>query len=393
MVFLGLTSLFTDISSEMVAATLPLYLTVVLRFTPLQFGVLDGLYQGVTALVRLAGGLVADRWRRYKEVAGAGYALSAACKLGLLAAGSAWTSFAGVILLDRAGKGIRTAPRDALISLSSAPERLAASFGVHRALDTAGAMLGPLVAFALLAFTPAAFDVVFVVSFCFAIVGLGLLVLFVENREPVSRSERAPSLRSAVGLLGEPRFRALALAATALSLATMSDGFVYLTLQRQLDLGVGFFPLLYVGTAAVYLLLAVPAGRLADRLGRGRMFVAGHALLLVVYGVLLRPMGAGPVVACLLLLGAYYAATDGVLMAMASAVLPERLRSSGLAALTTAVAIARLAASVLFGALWSWWGQSAAIVAFAAALLAALTAAVVMLPMRGARAGADATTS
>jgi hypothetical protein len=256
--------MFTDISSEMVAATLPLYLTVVLRFTPLQLGVLDGLYQGVTALVRLASGLVADRWRRYKEVAGAGYGLSAVCKLALLAAGSAWTAFAAVILVDRAGKGIRTAPRDALVSLSSAPERLAVSFGVPRALDTAGAMIGPLVAFALLAVTSTAFDAVFVVSFCFAIIGLGFLMLFVENREPADRSASSgpPATgRSALRLLREPPFRLMALAAVALSLSTMSDGFVYLTLQRRLDLGIGFFPLLYVGTSAVYLLLAVPAGR------------------------------------------------------------------------------------------------------------------------------------
>src|SRR5262249_12378917 len=102
--YLGLTSLFTDVSSEMVSAVLPLDLVFYLRLNPLEFGVVDGLYQGVTALVRVAGGLVADRWRRFKDVAAVGYALSAACKVGLLLAGSAWTALAAVVLLDRTGK-------------------------------------------------------------------------------------------------------------------------------------------------------------------------------------------------------------------------------------------------------------------------------------------------
>jgi len=108
---LGLTSLFTDLSSEMVASVLPAYLVVHLRLSPLQFGVIDGLYHGVTALLRLVSGVVADRWRRYKEVAAAGYGLSALCKLGLLAVGGSWTGLAGVIALDRAGKARRRATR------------------------------------------------------------------------------------------------------------------------------------------------------------------------------------------------------------------------------------------------------------------------------------------
>src|SRR6266850_2716728 len=122
---LGMTSLLTDISSEMVSATLPLYLLVALRFSPFQVGVMDGLYQGATVLVRVISGLVADRWRRPKQVAAVGYGLSAICKLGLLIASSSWTAIAGMILLDRVGKGIRTAPRDAMIAASSQPEQLA----------------------------------------------------------------------------------------------------------------------------------------------------------------------------------------------------------------------------------------------------------------------------
>ena len=114
--FLGLTSLLTDISSEMVTATLPLYLLLTLRLAPLQFGLIDGLNQGASILVRIASGLVADRWRRTKEVAAAGYAFSAVCRIGLLLVGRSWLAISGVVLLDRIGKGIRTAPRDAMIA-------------------------------------------------------------------------------------------------------------------------------------------------------------------------------------------------------------------------------------------------------------------------------------
>src|SRR4051794_12572358 len=141
---LGFTSMLTDVSSEMVASVLPMYLVLQLGISPVAFGVIDGLYQGIAALVRIAGGVLADRSRRYKELAAVGYGLSAACRLLILAAGAAWTTIAGVVAIDRIGKGLRTAPRDALISLRSRSEDLATAFGVHRALDAAGAFIGPV---------------------------------------------------------------------------------------------------------------------------------------------------------------------------------------------------------------------------------------------------------
>jgi len=375
-VLLGLTSLFTDISSEMVSAVLPLYLVLRLGFTPLHFGLVDGTYQGVTALVRVTGGLIADRGRRYKEVAGFGYALSAACKLGLWSAGSAWLPTLGFLFLDRTGKGMRTAPRDALISLSSRPARLAEAFGVHRAFDTAGALLGPLVAFALLGLVPEAYDVIFVVSFCVAIVGLGILLFFVSNATPAEPSEAAVSLRTAGLLLRRPGVRGVVVAGGLLSLVTVSDSFVYLTFQRRALMDPQYFPLLFVGTAFVYLLLAVPAGRLADRTGRRTLFLAGHVLLGGVYLLLRRSEpGALELTACLVLLGAYYASTDGVLMAIASSRLPAGLLTSGLAVLTTVTALGRLLASTAYGALWTWWGAEATLTVFLLGLLAATVGA------------------
>jgi MFS family permease len=373
---LGLTSLFTDISSEMVSTILPLYLVFFLRFTPFQFGMLDGLYQGGAALIRLVGGVAADRSQRYKEVAAAGYGLSALSKLGLLfgAAGGPGL-LAASLFVDRTGKGIRTAPRDALISLSSSPANLGLSFGVHRTLDTCGAMLGPLAAFGLLALVPNGFDVIFVASICSALVGLGILVLFVQNRppsRPQTVAQQTPAL--ARELLRIPRFKYVVLAAACLGVATISDGFLYLTLQHRLTFAASFIPLLYVATSAVYFVLALPAGKLADHFGRGRVFVAGYALLLGVYAILLLPQGLGTetLALCILLFGAYYAATDGVLMAFASSLLPGEARTSGLATLTAATGLGSLAASLIFGALWTVSGPETAVSVFASALIGAV---------------------
>jgi MFS family permease len=383
---LGLTSFFTDVSSEMISTVLPVYLLFVLRMSTLQLGVVDGLYTGATALMRLAAGMAADRGGRHKEVALAGYGLSAVCKLGLLAAGGAFVPLVGVILADRTGKGIRTAPRDALISLSARPERLGVAFGVHRALDTAGALVGPLVAFALLTALPGAFDAIFVVSFCFAAIGVTVLLVLVRGRRSDRAGGPAISLRPALALLRLPRFRLLVLAGAGLGLATIADAFIYLGLQRRVEFPPTFLPLLYVLTSVVYLALAVPAGRLADRVGRGRVLVAGYAALGAVYvALLLPPDGLVPVLASVLAFGAYYACTDGVMSALASGVLPAESRGAGLALLGTGAALAGLAGSVLFGAVWTAAGLETAVLGF----LVALALATALLAAGLARTGAS----
>lgn len=370
--FLGLTSLLTDISSEMVTATLPLYLLLTLRLAPLQFGLIDGINQGASVLVRIASGLIADRWRRTKEVAATGYAFSAICRVGLLLVGRSWLGLSGVVLLDRIGKGIRTAPRDAMIAASVPSERLATAFGIHRAMDTAGAMLGPLVAAGLLLLTPGAYDVVFIVSFCFALVGVAVIGLLVESPVPSVQAAAAPAVTSRVigELLSRREFRALVLISTGLALTTLSDSFIFLTLQRRFDFSVSLFPLLYVGVALVYMLLAIPTGRLADRLGRRYVFVAGYGLLAAAYGLLLIPgLPQALSFGVLLLLGLYYAATDGVLSALASAILPEQWRTTGLAIMTTGIGLARLLASLGYGALWTYLGPTQALTIFLVGLV------------------------
>ncbi|MEU8933339.1 MFS transporter [Streptomyces sp. NPDC048409] len=383
---LGTVSLITDVSSEMVTAVLPLYLVAGLGLSPLGFGLLDGVYNGFSAVVRLVGGHLADRGGgRHKWVAGAGYALSALCKPLLLVAHTL-TPIGLVLAADRTGKGLRTAPRDALISLSSTPETRGRAFGVHRAMDTAGALLGPLAAFLILRATVDGYDAVFTVSFCVAVTGVLVLVLFVPGGRGEAASPAArPTLRAALALLAHRDLRRLTVCALLLGLATVSDSFVYLLLQRRLGVPDRWFALLPLGTAAAFLLLAVPLGRLADRWGRWRVFLAGHGALLLAYALLLTSWH-GPALpyAVLALHGTFYAATDGVLMAAASDSVPEALRSSGLALVQTGQAGARFACSLAFGAAWTLWGDRTALLLATAALAACAAYAVSLRPFRKA---------
>ncbi|GAA4576740.1 MFS transporter [Planotetraspora kaengkrachanensis] len=393
---LGTVSLITDISSEMVTAVLPLYVVAGLGLSPLGFGVLDGVYNGVSGLVRLFGGHLADRGRRHKAVAVIGYGLSAVCKPLLLIAHTL-PLISGVLALDRTGKGIRTAPRDAMISLASTPENRGRAFGVHRAMDTGGALLGPIVAFLVLGAAADGYDAVFTVSFCIAALGVLVLVLFVPGGrapataplESVPAAEGVPdgggaapgsppvTLRSAMALLRIPDVRRLTVTATLLGLTTVSDAFVYLMLQHRLGISERLFPLLPLGTAFFFLVLAMPLGVLADRVGRRRVFLGGHVALLLAYGLLLMPLDGDVLPFVVLALhGTFYAATDGVLPAAAAGAVPAELRASGLALIGTGQALARFCCSIAFGALWTVIGDRAVLgIAMAGLALCAAWAA------------------
>ncbi|MFV2083724.1 MFS transporter [Micromonospora sp. LOL_021] len=364
---LGTVSLLTDVSSEMVASVLPLYLTAVVGLSPVAYGFLDGVYQGVSALVRIAGGYAGDRGGHPKWVAVVGYGASALSRIAMVPA-QGFAAITAVITTDRLGKGLRTAPRDALIAASSDPALLGRAFGVHRALDTFGAALGPLVAFALLAAVPGSYDSVFLVSFAFAVVGVAVLVLFVPNLSTTVGAVRFGVRRMVAEVTGA-RLRRPLLAAGLLGLSTVGDGFLYLTLQDRDDFAALYFPLLFVGTNVAYLLLAVPMGRLADRVGRAKVMVAGHGALLVCYLLAAAPAGGvGLTVAVLLLLGVFYAATDGVLPALVARLVPAPARGSGIAAAQTVVVLTRFVSSIAFGLLWSVTGPAGAVLIFAAVL-------------------------
>ncbi|MEZ0447916.1 MFS transporter [Cellulomonas sp. ICMP 17802] len=399
-VTLGVVSMLTDISSESVAAVLPLYLTTALGLSTLAYGFVDGLMQGASALVRIAGGWAADRGDHPKWVAVVGYGLSAVTR-GVLLVASSFGAVTAIVAVDRIGKGIRTAPRDAMITASSDPRTLGRSFGVHRTLDTIGAALGPLLAFVILWAIPDGYQTVFVVSFGAAVLGLAALVLLVPDLRPrraawltQHRTREARKLPKCKGcscdiaglepagrpfswrFLTEPGLRRLFVTAGVLALLTVGDGFIYLSLQSRDGFATQWFPLLYVGTNIAYMSLALPVGRLADRVGRARVFVWGHVALVAAYvcaGV--AAVSAASTIGALLLLGLFYAATDGVLAALVGRRAAPNVRASAIGTAQTVVAVARMASSALFGLLWYTVGRGPAILSVAVLLACAVPVA------------------
>ena len=382
--------MFTDISSESVNAVLPIYLTSILGMSTLAYGFIDGIYQGVSALVRILGGWIADRADHPKWVAFIGYLMSAVSRVFLLPAHS-FGAITSIVTVDRLGKGLRTAPRDALIAASSPPSALGRAFGVHRALDTLGALIGPLLAFMIVGVAvPNDYHSVFVVSLAFATVGVGVLLLIVPDLRP-RRQKGLPGndvntadgpARPSLKHLRDPRLGRLLLGAGILGVLTIGDGFLYLELTERDALATKYFPLLYVGTNFAYLLLAIPFGRLADRIGRMRVFIGGHVALLISYLCAGGPL-SGPVasIGCLFLLGAYYAATDGVLAAISGRIVDRSVRASGIATAQTVVAAARFASSLGFGLMWTEFGRVRALLLVSVMLAVAIPVAALL--MRG----------
>ena len=380
-VALGLTSFFTDISSEMVAAIIPLFLTTQVGFGPSAFGLFQGAWELSNALLRLVGGVVADRTRRLKETAAAGYGLSMVTRVGLLF--SAIASFTPVpfLLVDRLGKGLRTSPRDAMISIATPQRSWGTAFGLHRTLDAAGALLGPLLAFGLLWLLPGDFNAIFVLSVGFAMVGLAVIVAFVRNpkaaQEPAA--ERTPIIRSVTSHWANRGYRRILIVGASFGVFSIGDGFIYLTIfelsKGDAEIGIsgfGFqwFPLLFAGTAVVFLTTATPLGRLADRVGRARVWVGGQLMLAAAYGALLfSPTSVAAVAGVLALLGLYYGATDGVLPALAAGVIPTLERSSGLGLLSTVIALSRMVAALGFGLIWERVGVDSALIVVLVGLL------------------------
>lgn len=363
----------------MVAAILPLYALYFLHTSPAMFGVVDGLQQGGASIVKLAAGWLTDRSQKHKAVAASGYLASAISKLGLLVAAGGASMLTLLVVLDRLGKGIRTAPRDAIISLSVPRGAMASAFGIHRALDTTGAMIGPLLAFLVLRWIADGYDVIFVISLALALIGVAALVLFVDTtamREAaVDDPPPAPG-----GRWWSARFVSIAVLAGILGLATISDAFIYLSLQRKLGFDASYLPLLFVATPAVYLTLAIPLGRVADRIGRAWVILGGYAALLLLY-VILSSAGSSlaTIVICVFLLGTFYAMTDGVFAALASSELPAERRATGLAIVSTSNDVGRLVSSIFFGFIWSRSTPAAAAGYFIPLLLAALLAAIVVV--------------
>lgn len=371
-VALGFTSLFTDVSTEMLIPILPLFVTATLGATATGLGLIEGVAECVASLLRTASGWLSDRVGRRKPFLVFGYGLSGLAKAAIGLA-SGWTGVLALRATDRLGKGLRNPPRDALIAESVPPAALGRAFGLHRGMDTLGAALGPLVSWWLLARWGAlgveGYRRVFFASAVPAALSVAVLLLFVRAPRHRPAGVRAPGPR--VGALGGVFGRFVA-ADAVFQLGNSSNAFVLLRTQAA-GWSASQVALVYVAYNLVLAALSWPFGHLSDRIGRRPLLITGYALYAGIYALLALHATRTGVVVAFVLLGVQTAMIDGQARALVARLVPAAARATAYGVHATVVGLALLPASLVAGWLWDHVGPAATFGAGAAlALLAAL---------------------
>jgi MFS family permease len=370
-VSLGIVSLFNDIASEMIYPLLPAFLALILGAGPAALGVVEGIAESTASLGKAAFGWLSDRGGRRKRYVVAGYALSVVARP-LVAVAHAWGVVAAIRFVDRVGKGIRAAPRDAMIAGAVDPTRRGIAYGFERAMDNAGALIGPLIAAALLAFVTSDVRVVFGLAVVPGLIALGILLAGTRDEilAPVPSGPAAD-----VGAPLPRRFWWVVAIFTVFGLAYSSDAFLLL---RARDLGMPMWqiPLLWSAFNGTKAALNAPAGAWTDRRGRVPVIVAGWLLYAGVYAAFGRVRGTGGIWALFILYAVFYALTEGAQRALVADLAGLRARGRAFGIFHTGVGLAALPASLLFGILWKARGAR---VAFDVdAVLALLSAAALL---------------
>ena len=355
-VLLGLVSMFVDMSSEMVYPLIPLYLTSILGATPAILGIIEGIAESAASLLKVFSGYIADKYRNKKQLTIWGYSGAVVYKVLMLLA----TSWSGVLVarvVDRVGKGIRTAPRDALIAESCLAENRGGSFGLHKMLDMLGSALGILIAYFLVtsdAFSYKGIFGIFALSIIPALLGI-IILLFVKEKK-----DHAPESKKLEFKFKELdwRFKAFLVIAFVFTLGNSSNAFLLLKAQSA-----GYSEqtviLLYFAYTIVASALAWPSGKLSDKIGRRALLVSGYALFGLVYIGFALLTGQYAMIMLFVVYGAYTAFTSGVERALIADMAPPNLKGTLLGMHATLVGIALLPASIFAGILWNSFGSAA----------------------------------
>ncbi|MEQ8236674.1 MAG: MFS transporter [Syntrophomonadaceae bacterium] len=352
-VLLGLVSMFVDMSSEMVYPLIPLYLTSVLGATPAILGVIEGIAESLASLLKVFSGYIADQYRNKKQLTLWGYSAAVVYKVILLIAGS-WSGVLAARVIDRIGKGIRTAPRDALIAESCQAENLGGSFGLHKMLDMLGSALGILIAYFLVVSNFFSFRGVFIVSIIPAVLGVMVLLLVREKKDGGSNHTKIDfNFRQL-----DWRFKAFLAIACIFTLGNSSNAFLLLKAQTA-GYNAQTVILLYFAYNLVASILAWPSGKLSDRIGRRALLVAGYTLFGLVYIGFALSTSSAAFLLLFIVYGAYTAFTSGVERALITELAPPNLKGTLLGMHATLVGIALLPASILAGVLWDVFGAAA----------------------------------
>ncbi|WP_369990594.1 MFS transporter [Pseudomonas xanthosomatis] len=354
---LGFVSMFMDISSEMIHALLPLYMVGVLGTSVLAVGLIEGIAEATAAITKVFSGALSDRLGKRKLLTVLGYGLAAVTKpVFPLASGLEWLTAARFV--DRIGKGIRGAPRDALIADVTPAELRGAAFGLRQALDTVGAFIGPLLAIVLMWLTASHFQTVFWAAVLPAVLAIAVLVVCVREPEHAGpRPVRAPLARRELARLGAGYWRLIALA-TLFTLARFSEAFLLLRGQA-LGLPALWAPAVLVVMSLAFSLSAYPAGALSDRIGRRGVLMIGLGLLVLADLALALLPGWFGLALGVGLWGLHMGFTQGVFSALIADSAPSDLRGTAFGLFNLVTGVALLVASVLAGGLWDWVGYQA----------------------------------
>lgn len=373
-ILLGLVSLLTDISSEMVYPLVPLYLINRLGATPAMVGIIEGLAESLASLLKVFSGYYSDKFQKRKSLAIFGYGFSGLSKI-LIIFASSWPWVLWGRIGDRFGKGVRTAPRDALIAESATPEKMGWAFGLHRALDSLGAVIGVALAFYFITAYKGNYQAVFVWSLLPAFFGVACLFLVREKVAKIKDQKRRLTLSWSVL---NPRLKKFLIVVFLFALGNSSNQFLLLRAQ---DMGydTSTIILLYLVFNIVYTLTAFPAGALSDRIGRRTLLVVGYFFYGLVY------LGFAVVSNSTYLwwlfgfYGIYNAFTEGVEKALVAEIAPPDQKATLMGLHATLVGIGLLPASIIGGVLWNYFGASATFYfGGALGLLAALGMALVL---------------
>jgi MFS family permease len=370
---LGLVSMFMDLSSEMIHALLPLYLVSVMGVSTLTVGIIEGIAEATASITKIFSGALSDYLGHRKWLAAAGYGLAAVTKpVFPLATGI--VSITAARFVDRVGKGIRGAPRDALIADLTPPGARGGAFGLRQSLDTIGAVLGPLAAIAFMAWLADDFRAVFWIAVIPAFVSVAVIVFGVREpeRPPGVRTVKSPFSRAELGRLPAAYWMIVAVTAV-FTLARFSEAFLLLRAQAA-GLPLALVPSVMVVMNVVYALSAWPAGVLSDGMGRYRLLTIGFALLIVADVILAVNGSVAVVMLGVALWGLHMGLTQGLLSAMVADTAPAELRGTAFGVFNLVGGIALLIASVVAGALWEIAGPEGTFLAGAAFTAVALLA-------------------
>lgn len=377
--FLGLTSFFNDFSNEMVLAIFPAFFTSVLKTGAASLGLVEGIADGASNLFKIYSGHLSDKLQKRKILVVFGYTLSVLMRP-LYMLTNAVSGVLGLRLIDRVGKGLRDAPRDAIISFSTPQEKMGASFGFHRAMDNLGGILGPLAAYFLLQWFPLNFNLVFAVSF---VIGLGAIVSLGFISDVVVASVQRFNIRG-FPLASLPREFVMYLAAVFLLSVGSLPLAVILLKTESIGLTVASIPLFYMVYNISYSGFSYFAGRISDNVGARKVLTVGYMLLLVSYAVLAFCTNIPGLLAGFLILGLFPALTDGVQRALASELSPEVIRGGALGLLNAAIGIGAIFAGIVGGFLWQAYGPATAFAASSGVVVVGIIVFLLSAPRKTA---------